>query len=60
MTEGAREIISTKINPGVVPHLHIWEWHIPLYLFLGGIAGGLLLITSAMIVMKRHFGIGPK
>ncbi len=60
MTESAHEIISTKINPGVVPHLHIWEWHIPLYLFLGGIAGGLLLITSAMIVMKRHFGFGPK
>jgi len=60
MTEGISEIVSTKINPGVLPHLHIWEWHIPLYLFLGGIAGGLLLITSAMIVMKRHFGIGPK
>lgn len=60
MNEGVRELISTKINPNVLPHLHIWEWHIPLYLFLGGIAGGLLLITSAMIVMKRHFGIGPK
>ncbi len=60
MIDGAREIISTKINPSVVPHLHIWEWHIPLYLFLGGIAGGLLLLTSALIVMKRHFGYGPK
>ena len=60
MIEGVNEIISTKMNPNVLPHLHIWEWHIPLYLFLGGIAGGLLLITSTMIVMKRHFGIGPK
>jgi len=60
MIEGVNEIISTKLNPNVLPHLHIWEWHIPLYLFLGGIAGGLLLITSVMIVMRRHFGIGPK
>jgi len=54
------ELISTKINPNVVPHLHIWEWHIPLYLFLGGMAGGLLVITSIMIVLKRKFGIEPK
>ncbi|ASQ91408.1 polysulfide reductase [Prosthecochloris sp. GSB1] len=60
MTETATEIISTKINPNVIPHLHIWEWHIPLYLFLGGIAGGLLVITSIMIILKRKFGIGPK
>jgi formate-dependent nitrite reductase membrane component NrfD len=60
MIDGTRELISTKLNPQVLPHLHIWEWHIPLYLFLGGIAGGLLLITSVLIVMKRHFGIGPR
>lgn len=50
----ATEIISTKINPNVVPHLHIWEWQIPLYLFLGGMAGGLLVITSIMIVLLRQ------
>jgi formate-dependent nitrite reductase membrane component NrfD len=60
MATAVNEIVSTKINPHVVPHLHIWEWHIPLYLFLGGIAGGLLVITSIMIVMKRQFGIGPR
>ncbi len=60
MTETTSEIISTKMNPNVIPHLHIWEWHIPLYLFLGGLAGGLLVITAAMIVIKRHFGIGPR
>ncbi len=60
MIDGIHELVSTKMNPNVLPHLHIWEWHIPLYLFLGGIAGGLLLITSVMIIMRRHFGIGPK
>lgn len=60
MTSTTTEIISTKMNPGVIPHLHIWEWHIPLYLFLGGLAGGLLIITSIMIVLKRRFGIGPQ
>ena len=60
MTETVNEIMSTKINPSVLPHLHIWEWHIPIYLFLGGMAGGLLVITSIMIILKRKFGIGPK
>jgi len=60
MTETTTEIISTKMNPNVLPHLHIWEWHIPLYLFLGGLAGGLLIISAIMIVIKRHFGVGPR
>ena len=60
MATAVSELISTKINPNVLPHLHIWEWHIPLYLFLGGLAGGLLVITSIMIVMKRQFSIGPQ
>ncbi|MBD3161006.1 MAG: hypothetical protein GF346_02490, partial [Candidatus Eisenbacteria bacterium] len=25
---------------------HWWEWEIPVYLFLGGIAGGLLLLAA--------------
>ncbi len=60
LATAVNEIVSTKINPNVVPHLHIWEWHIPLYLFLGGMAGGLLVITSIMIVLKRKFGVGPR
>ncbi len=44
------EIITNKLNPQVLPHLHIWGWEIPVYLFLGGLAGGLLIIV--------HIGIG--
>jgi len=30
------------------PHLHIWGWEIPVYLFLGGMAAGLLILTSLL------------
>jgi formate-dependent nitrite reductase membrane component NrfD len=30
------------------PHLHVWGWEIPAYLFLGGLAAGLMVLTSAL------------
>lgn len=35
-----------RTNPGVDPTLAVWQWEIPLYLFLGGLAGGLMLIAA--------------
>ncbi len=34
------------MNPLVDPHLHIWHWQIPLYLFLGGLAAGILFFAA--------------
>ena len=28
------------------PQLHIWGWEIPVYLFLGGMAAGLMIVTA--------------
>lgn len=39
-------IVSGRMNPMVDPQLHIWEWPIPLYLFLGGLAAGILIFAS--------------
>ena len=39
-------IISGRMNPNIDPHLHIWHWQIPLYLFLGGLAAGLLFFSA--------------
>ncbi|MCP4294749.1 MAG: polysulfide reductase NrfD [Proteobacteria bacterium] len=47
------EIISNKLNPDVFPHLAIWNWEIPVYLFLGGLAGGLLILSSGLIILKK-------
>jgi len=30
------------------PHLHIWGWEIPIYLFLGGMAAGLMVLASLL------------
>ncbi len=35
------------------PRLHIWGWEIPVYLFLGGMAAGLMILTAALW-MKRE------
>lgn len=39
-------IVSGRDNPMVDPHLHIWHWPIPLYLFLGGMAAGILFFAA--------------
>ncbi len=39
-------IISGRMNPMIDPQLNIWHWHIPLYLFLGGLAAGILFFAA--------------
>jgi protein NrfD len=39
-------IVSGRMNPLVDPHLNIWHWQIPLYLFLGGLAAGILFFAA--------------
>lgn len=38
--------VSGRNLPNIDPQLHIWHWPIPLYLFLGGLAAGLLFFAS--------------
>ena len=37
------------------PQLHIWGWEIPVYLFLGGMAAGLMIVT-ALLAERRAEG----
>ncbi|MFT7233818.1 MAG: protein NrfD [Cyclobacteriaceae bacterium] len=39
-------IISGRMNAKVDPLLHIWGWEIAFYLFVGGLAAGLLFFAS--------------
>ncbi|PKQ62252.1 nitrite reductase [Labilibaculum filiforme] len=39
-------IISGRNNPLIDPQLHVWHWEIPTYLFLGGLAAGLLFFAG--------------
>lgn len=47
-------IISGRENPLVDPQLHIWHWPIPLYLFLGGLAAGVLFFAALFYLMGRE------
>lgn len=39
-------IISGRMNDRIDPILNIWHWEIPFYLFVGGIAAGILFFAS--------------
>lgn len=40
-------------NPGIDPTLQLWGWEIPLYLFLGGLVAGLMIIAGVRLVAMR-------
>jgi formate-dependent nitrite reductase membrane component NrfD len=50
-----RELILTRSNQLIDPHLHVWAWQIPLYLFLGGLVAGLMIITG-LALLRGHAG----
>lgn len=39
-------IISGRMNENIDPVLHVWHWEIPTYLFLGGLAAGILFFAA--------------
>jgi formate-dependent nitrite reductase membrane component NrfD len=47
-------IVSGRMNPLVDPHLNIWHWQIPLYLFLGGLAAGILFFAALYFLNGRE------
>lgn len=47
-------IVSGRMNPNIDPHLHIWHWQIPLYLFLGGLAAGLLFFGALLTLQGKE------
>lgn len=50
------EVTSGRSNLHVDPELHIWASEIPIYLFLGGLAGGLLILSAVLAFMARRDG----
>ncbi len=59
------EVTVTGINTLTHPHLDIWSWLIAVYLFLGGLVGGLLILSAISQFrargkeMPRSAYIGP-
>jgi formate-dependent nitrite reductase membrane component NrfD len=47
-------IVSGRMNPGIDPYLNIWHWEISLYLFLGGLAAGLLFFAGLYTILGKE------
>jgi protein NrfD len=47
-------LVSGRNNPFIDPHLNIWHWQIPLYLFLGGLAAGILFFAALYKIMGKE------
>jgi formate-dependent nitrite reductase membrane component NrfD len=47
-------IISGRNNPLIDPQLHVWHWEIPTYLFLGGLAAGLLFFAALYTIRNKE------
>jgi protein NrfD len=52
-------IISGRNLPNIDPQLHLWHWPISLYLFLGGLAAGILFFAAVVTLFdkdKKYLG----
>nr|WP_319572157.1 NrfD/PsrC family molybdoenzyme membrane anchor subunit [uncultured Draconibacterium sp.] len=45
--------VSGRNIPNIDPYLNIWHWQIPLYLFLGGLAAGILFFAGFYVVRGK-------
>jgi len=46
--------VSGRDIPFIDPVLHIWHWQIPLYLFVGGLAAGLIFFASYFFLKGKE------
>ncbi|NOY51118.1 MAG: polysulfide reductase NrfD [Chlorobi bacterium] len=46
--------VSGRNIPNIDPFLNIWHWEIPLYLFLGGLAAGIMFFAGLFLVMGKE------
>ncbi len=47
------EITNTRHNHLIDPTMHVWGWEIPLYLFLGGVVAGIMILTGIHVLRKK-------
>jgi formate-dependent nitrite reductase membrane component NrfD len=46
MSPAISELVATAHSPATDPHLHVWGWEIPVYLFLGGFTAGIMVLSG--------------
>ena len=48
------EIDVARHSRSIDPQLHIWGWEIPVYLFLGGMAAGVMILSAALWTKREE------
>lgn len=48
-----QELTTTNHNEMIGPFLHVWTWQIPVYLFLGGLVAGMMIISGYLLLSSR-------
>lgn len=49
-----QELSTTRHNLHIDPTMSVWGWEIPVYLFLGGMVAGMMLISGYFLFSKRY------
>lgn len=49
-----QELTTTRHNLHIDPIMTVWGWEIPVYLFLGGIVAGMMIISGYFLFSKRY------
>lgn len=47
------EYVTYRGNPGLDPALHLWGWEIAVYLYLGGMVAGLMILSGYHILRDQ-------
>jgi protein NrfD len=47
------EVTTTRHNELIDPLVHVWGWEIPVYLFLGGLVAGMMILSGYFFLKRR-------
>ncbi len=47
------ELSTTRFNEQIDPVMHVWGWEIPVYLFLGGLVAGTMIIIGYLVLTGK-------
>ena len=46
--------VSGRDIPFIDPYLNVWHWQIPVYLFLGGLAAGIMFFAGLFMIIGKE------
>lgn len=49
-----QELSTTRNNHLIDPSLHVWGWEIPVYLFIGGLVAGIMIISGYFVLKGQY------